>query len=68
MTDSSACTNACTSMPENRHGVGSGTVSQPTDPKCPGDFAAALAMIATLPLSEAEKAGAVRRLLSAAHR
>ena len=30
----------------------------------PADFASALAMIATLPLSDAEKAEAVRRLLS----
>jgi hypothetical protein len=31
------------------------------------DFAAALAMIATLPLSEAEKAEAVRRLLASSN-
>jgi hypothetical protein len=33
-----------------------------------GDFAAALAMIATLPLSNEEKAEAVRRLLATANR
>ncbi len=46
------CTTGCTSEPENHHG-----------PTRPGDFAAALAMIATLPLSDAEKADAVRQLL-----
>ena len=48
----SRCTNGCTSEPENHH-----------EPTRPGDFAAALAMIATLPLTDAEKAEAVRRLL-----
>ena len=49
----SRCTNGCTSEPETHH-----------EAKQPGNFAAALAMIASLPLSDAEKADAVRRLLS----
>jgi hypothetical protein len=40
------------------------TINGATDDAMKGDFAAALMMIATLPLSDAEKAEAVRRLLS----
>ena len=49
-----ACTAACTSDAKNAHPDAVG-----------GDFAEALAMIAALPLSDAEKAEAVRRLLTA---
>lgn len=40
------------------------TINGATDDAMQGDFTAALTMIATLPLSDAEKAEAVRRLLS----
>ena len=40
------------------------TISGATDAATSGDFASALAMISTLPLTDAEKAEAVRRLLS----
>ena len=40
------------------------TINGATDDAMQGDFTAALMMIATLPLSDAEKAEAVRRLLS----
>ena len=59
-----ACTTACTSEAENPCGdpaAGPSPVAPGTP--LPGDFAAALAMIATLPLSDAERAAAVRRLL-----
>ena len=66
-TEITACTNACTSEPENRRKLGSDTVSvdAPITTPEPGsqDFAAALGMIASLPVSDAEKAEAVRRLL-----
>ena len=62
-TPDSRCTNGCTSEPENHHEAELGTTSQSIEPKRPGDFSAALAMIATLPLSDAEKAEAVRRLM-----
>ncbi len=44
-----ACTNACTSLPETEHG---------------GRFAEALLMLTRLPLTDAERAEAVRRLLA----
>jgi len=50
--ENACCTSGCTSKPENDHDVNK-----------KGDFAAALTMIAALPLSDAEKANAVRRLL-----
>ena len=55
-----ACTGACTEMPEKGHG------DAPADPAAGGatSFTEALAMIARLPLSDAEKAEAVRRLLA----
>ena len=60
---SDVCTSVCTSELEKRRKRGADAGAQPTEPKPPGDFAAALAMIAGLPLSDAEKAEAVRRLL-----
>ncbi len=53
----------CTSEPGKRQKRGADGGARPTEPKGPGDFAAALVMIAGLPLSDAEKAEAVRRLL-----
>jgi hypothetical protein len=51
-TAAATCTAACTGEGKELNG-------------CPaGDFAAALGMIATLPLSDAERADAVRRLLA----
>ena len=66
-TADSRCTNGCTSETKKTRrsrsktapAAAPETVAQPPA----GDFAAALAMIATLPLSDAEKAEAVRRLL-----
>lgn len=54
-TSANACTSACTSDPKNAH-----------DDTAGDDFGEALAMIARLPLSDAEKAEAVRRLLAQA--
>jgi len=62
-TDYGACTTACTSEPKTRRKREPDPTSQPTGKNGSGDFAAALAMIATLPLSDAENAEAVRRLL-----
>jgi hypothetical protein len=58
------CTNGCTSEAENAHGSPDSTATPGESPK-PADalFAAALAMIASLPLSDAEKAQAIRQLL-----
>ena len=58
----SRCTNGCTSESENHQAPGTEAHPQPTT-GAPSDFTAALAMIAALPLSGAEKAEAVRRLL-----
>ena len=66
-TADSRCTNGCTSETKKTRrsrsktapAAAPETVAQPPA----GDFAAALAMIASLPLSDAEKAEAVRRLL-----
>ena len=63
-TADSRCTNGCTSGPGKRRKRGPDAGARPTEPKGPGDFAAALVMIAGLPLSDAEKAEAVRRLLN----
>jgi len=53
-------TNERTNSPENDHGEAVGeAVSSRAD-----SFSAALAMIASLPLSDAEKADAVRRLMA----
>lgn len=54
-----ACTTACTNSTETTSEIGPATGSNP-------DFAAVVAAIMQLPLSDAEKAEAVRRLLSAA--
>ena len=68
------CTSVCTSEPPNCRQRGAdvaavGGGQTPTEgPSQPGesDFAAALRMIAGLPLSDAERAEAVRRLLRGA--
>ncbi len=66
------CTSVCTSQPPKRRKRGSdaasvGAVGTPAEVKpepVETDFAAALLMIAGLPLSDADKAEAVRRLLN----
>ncbi len=68
MADASAgCSTGCNSSPESDHGeaVG-GSVSSRAEslPIKADSFSAALAMIASLPLSDAEKADAVRRLMA----
>ena len=55
--DDRACTTACTSTTEK-------SVEVTSKPDVDGDFVAAILMIERLPLSDAEKAEAVRRLLS----
>ena len=68
-TADSRCTNGCTSETKKTRrslsktvpAAAPETVAQPPA----GDFAAALAMISALPLADAEKAEAVRRLLGA---
>ena len=71
-TDSGACTTACTSQPEKRRKRGAdaaavGGVETPAEVRSTKpvetDFAAALKMLALLPLSDEERADAVRRLL-----
>ena len=70
-TDSGACTTACTSKPPKRRKRGAdaasvGGVETPAEEKpepVETDFAAALKMLAVLPLSDEERAEAVRRLL-----
>ena len=60
------CTTGCTNSPENElDEVIGGLVSSRVDPLPikADSFSAALAMIASLPLSDAEKADAVRRLM-----
>ncbi|MDB5346479.1 MAG: hypothetical protein JWP89_4856 [Schlesneria sp.] len=59
----SRCTTSCTSGSEKRVKTGSDAVALPIEAESLDDFASALAMIATLPLSNSEKAEAVRRLL-----
>ncbi|MDZ4687824.1 MAG: hypothetical protein SH850_22355 [Planctomycetaceae bacterium] len=68
-TPADGCTTGCTSEAEIPYG-GPSTVPLPVavGTPLPSDFAAALAMIATLPLSDAERAEAVRRLLGDATR
>ena len=68
--DNSACTSACTSEPKKQRNPGSDASSWMNDGKAEvspdsveSDFAAALKMLALLPLSEEERAEAVRRLL-----
>ena len=64
---SAGCTTGCTNSPENERGeVVGGSVSSRADalPIKADSFSAALAMIASLPLSDAEKAAAVRRLMA----
>ena len=66
-TPNSCCTTGCTNSPENDHGeTVSGSVSSRAEslPIKTDSFSAALAMIASLPLSDAEKADAVRRLMA----
>ena len=66
-TPDSGCTTGCTNSPENDHGeVVDGSVSSRAEslPIKADSFSAALAMIASLPLSDAEKADAVRRLMA----
>ena len=69
------CTSGCTNSPENERGeaVGelvsiktAGSVVSQSDalPIKADSFSAALGMIASLPLSDAEKADAVRRLMA----
>jgi hypothetical protein len=61
------CTTGCTNSPENERGevVGGAVSSRAESLPIKGDsFTAALAMIASLPLSDAEKADAVRRLMA----
>ena len=59
-TADSRCTNGCTNSPENERGEAVVT----SLPIKADSFSAALAMIASLPLSDAEKADAVRRLMA----
>ena len=54
------CTTGCTNLPENEHGEAVGQLL----PIKADSFSAALAMIASLPLSDAEKVDAVRRLMA----
>ncbi len=61
------CTTGCTNSPENEHSeaVDGSVVSQSESLPIKADsFSAALAMISSLPLSDAEKADAVRRLMA----
>jgi len=53
-TSPEACTNACTDSPESAHGEPAGD-----------DFAEQVRAVMALPLTDAEKAEAVRRLLTA---
>ena len=73
-TPDSGCTTGCTNLPENERGLAVGVAvasvadgsllktSQPTPSKAES-FSAGLMLIASLPLSGAEKAEAVRRLM-----
>jgi len=58
-----ACTNACTNSPELMQ---SESKTRPHDGPSGERFAEAVAMIARLPLTDAERAEAVRRLLAPA--
>ena len=74
-TPSDGCTSGCTNSPENERGEAGGelvsvkadgsVVSKSESLPSKGDsFSAALLLIASLPLSDAEKADAVRRLMA----
>ncbi len=66
-TADSRCTNSCTNSPENERGevVGGSVSSRAESLAIKADsFSAALTMIASLPLSDAEKAQAVRRIMA----
>ena len=67
-TADSHCTSGCTSEPEkarrSRLEVGADAAPADAVESSEGDFAKALLMIASLPLSDADKAEAVRRLLN----
>ena len=67
-TGSGRCTNGCTSKPEkarrSRSKVGSDAAPAAAVQPGDGDFTKALLMITSLPLSDADKAEAVRRWLS----
>ncbi len=66
-TTESRCTTGCTNSPENEHGEAiGGSVSSRAEslPIKVDSFSAALALIASLPLSDAEKAECVRRLMA----
>ena len=59
-TDESGCSNGCSDSPENELG----DLARRSFPIKADSFSSALAMIASLPLSDAEKAEAVRRLMA----
>ena len=66
-TPDSGCSTGCSSSPKNERGEAcGGSVSSRADslPIKADSFSAGLAMIASLPLSDAEKADAVRRLMA----
>ena len=74
-TPSDGCTSGCTNSPENERGEAVGesvaskadgsVVNKPESLPSKGDsFSAGLMLIASLPLSDAEKADAVRRLMA----
>ena len=63
-TPESACTNACTSLPESEHADGSDAGSAGGPHADGGCFAEAVAVLMRLPLTDAEKAEAVRRMLA----
>ncbi len=66
-TDESGCSSGCSNSPENERGevVGGSVSSRAESLSIKADsFSAVLAMIASLPLSDAEKADAVRRVLA----
>ena len=69
---SGVCTSVCTSETRktrrSRSKVIPAVAPEAVTNAPAGDFAAALAMIATLPLSDVEKSEAVRRLLTAKER
>jgi hypothetical protein len=58
-----ACTNACTESGDSVHGD---SPEAPADEPRGDAFAEAVAMLARLPLSDTERAEAVRRLLAGA--
>ncbi len=73
--DDTACTNACTSEPKNPRNPGldaSSSIEEGKTEVMPdsvnSDFAAALKMLASLPLSDEERTEAVRRLIAGNHK